>query len=242
MNERVFLLNPLGPSNSGSDAEALTREYLCSQPYSKPISLQEGLLVAMENAIEMTRVISQCLVSDTLEVIDRAGAGAQGIHDQENVLTAGLVSPSVTGQVLRGAIELPGALGRIGDKLESILSCCRIKAQKHVPFSERAHADLDQLFEFLLEMMTNVHGALVTPSVGLLAHTVSRGNEVSLELHGFRLFHWVRLKSGFCAPQASPLYLDLLDSVKTINEYLAQFCVTLLELGTASGVMFRKLC
>jgi Na+/phosphate symporter len=240
MNEQGVFLNPLHSVSASLSTETIRLDAQYKRSVPEPVSLQTGLLVMIDKAIDVTKILSKCMDNGAYERLDKAAVSVQGIHYQEKVLTAGLVSPNMSGQMLKGAIELPGSLERIGDMLECIANCYRVKSQNHITFSDRAHAELDQLFAFLLDRMINLRDALETPNQVLLDHIIFHGEEVSRALHSFRFAHWVRLKAGFCAPHASSIYLDLLDSMKTINEYLIRICVALQELGTASSILFRK--
>jgi len=234
MNEKQLFFNPFRMTSPELNAEAHSLEDLHNQPISEPLPLQEGLLAISNKVIEITRLLSKCTVSGTQEQIDTCESMAQEVHQQGKVLTSRMVSSNTGRDLLKGLIELPDSVDRIDDMLESILNCYRIKTHDNVPFSDSAQAELDQLFAFVLDMMINIHDALETPSKLLLEHIISLGNKVSQMLLDFGFANRERLEAGFCAPLASSIYSDLLDSMKKINEYLIKICVTLLELGTVS--------
>jgi hypothetical protein len=235
-SERLF--DSYAPIMPKLNADPYRLECLGEQPRSEALPLQAGLLVMVNKAIDVTRLLPKCMISGEQDYINISESATLEIHCQEHALTAGLLSATINRQLVKGVIELPGDLERIGQMLRSILSCFQIKAQNSIPFSDRAYAELDQLFAFLLNMMANLKDELATPNEVLLEHIISCGKKVSQALIEFRFAHWVRLKTGFCALHASSIYLDLLDSMKTINEYLVRICVALLELGTACSVLF----
>ncbi len=117
--------------------------------------------------------------------------------------------------------------------LESILKCCHVRAGEGVPITATGCTELDQLFSALLDMMVHLRDAFVSPEKELLEHVLSRGKDLSRLLRDFRSAHWVRLAAGLCTPEGSSLYLDLFDSIKSINEYLAKICITFLEMGAS---------
>jgi hypothetical protein len=47
--------------------------------------------------------------------------------------------------MLKGLMRFPYRMKRVGDMPEAILHCCKIKALDRVPFTDKAHAELDQL-------------------------------------------------------------------------------------------------
>ncbi len=240
MKEHQAFGDSFSPLMPNLNAEAFRVEHLSNHRLSEPVLLQAGLLVMVNKAIDVTLLLPKCIISGQQDHMNISESATREIRYQGHALTAGLLSANINGQLVKRVIELPGNLQRIGHMLESILNCCRIKAQDRIPLSDRAHAELDQLFAFQLDMMANLKDELETPNEVLLEHIISCGKKVTQALAEFRFAHWVRLKTGFCAPHASFIYLDLLDSMKTINEYLVRICVALLELGTASSVLFRK--
>jgi Na+/phosphate symporter len=235
MKHKEVFFNPFRMLSPRLDAEAVRIEELYEKPVSESVSLEEGLLIMISKLIEMTRELSKCVLTEATHQMDRCEELASEVHEQEKILTRGLVSSDVEQDLLKGIIRFPFRLERIGDMLESILKCCRIKAEKRVPFSDKAYAELEQLFSVLLDMMINMRDALRTPNKVLLETILAEGKHLSGLLDEFKMAHWERLEAGFCAPEASSVYRDILDSIKWSNEYLERMCATLLELGDRSS-------
>ena len=120
--------------------------------------------------------------------------------------------------------------------LESILNCCRAKARFGIPFSEKAYWELDQLFQVLTEMMINLRDAFVTPNKVVLDTIVSDGKKLGDMLEDFKVAHWMRLEAGFCTVEGSSMYRDMLDSIKSINEYMVKMSKTLLDCDQNSSL------
>jgi Na+/phosphate symporter len=202
MKEKALFFDPFRIISPGLNAEALRLEDLHGRPVSEPVSLQEGLLVMSSKIIEMIRLLSKCVVSGSQKQMDACESLAKQVHEQEKVLTTDLVSSKLRTDLLKGLIRFPYRMERIGDMLDTILNCCRISAGEGLPFTDKAHAELDQLFAFLLEMMTNLRDAFVTPNKFILEHTMSQSKKLGQMLLDFRLAHWKRLEGGFCSPHA----------------------------------------
>ncbi|MEJ2717610.1 MAG: hypothetical protein P8182_10790 [Deltaproteobacteria bacterium] len=235
MKHREVFFNPFRMLSPRLHAEAMRIEELYEKPVSESVSLEEGLLIMISKLIEMTQLLSKCVVSGADHQMDRCAELASDVHDQEKILTRGLVTSDVEKDLLTGVIRFPYRLERIGDMLESVLNCCRIKAEKGIPFSDKAYAELEQLFAALLEMMVNMRDAFTTPNKVLLEAILAEGTNLSELVEEFKLAHWARLEAGFCAPEASSVYRDMLDSIKWTTEYLERMSATLLELGDTSA-------
>jgi Na+/phosphate symporter len=83
----------------------------------------------------------------------------------------------------------------------------------------------------LLDMMNNLRDAFRTPNKLLLESIISQGRQLTEMLEDSRLAHWERMEAGFCSPRASSVFLEVLDSMKLMNEYVQKMCNTLIELG-----------
>jgi Na+/phosphate symporter len=235
MKEKSVFFNPFRIISPGLNAGALRLKDLHTRPVSEPIPLQEGLLVMSSKVIEMIELLSKSVVTGAQKQMTACESLAQEVHQQEKVLTTDLVSSKLRPDLLNGLIRFPYRIERIGDMLEAILNCCRIKAQDGIPFTDKAYEELDQLFAFLSEMTTNLRDAFVTPNKILLEHIMSDSKKLDQMLLDFRFAHWRRLEGGFCSPRSSSTYLAILDSIAAINEYLKKMSATLLELGTTSS-------
>jgi Na+/phosphate symporter len=233
MKDQRIVVNPFRMMSPKLDSEAVRIEEFHEKPFSESVALQEGLLIMVSKTVEMTRLLSKCIISGSRAQMDACEALAKDVHEQEKVLTRNLISSGVKTARLSDVIRFPYRLERVGDLLESILKCCRIKARDGIPFSEKAHAEIDDIFAILTEMLVNLRDAFLTTNRFLLEHILANGKNLSQALQDARLAHWERLERGFSAPQASSLYLDILDSVTAINEYVSKMCDRLVVLAEA---------
>lgn len=235
MKEKSVFFNPFRMMSPKLDAEAVRIGELHKEPFSESISLEKGLLIMISKVIEMTRLLSKALFSGSKSQMDACESLAKELGRQEKALTRNLVSSGLKPELLTGLIRFPFRVERIGDMLESVLNCSRMKARDGVPFSDKAHEELDQIFSVLVDMMGNFRDAIITPNKVVLEHIVSQSSELGHLLDDARLAHWTRLEMALCSPDSSSLYLDILDSIKATNEYLQKMSQTLLELGTAGA-------
>jgi Na+/phosphate symporter len=236
MKEQHVFFNPFRMLSPKLNEEAERLEKMHDVPVQQSVSLEEGLLVMISKLIEMNRLLSKSVFPGSRDLMDRCAALAKEVHYQEKVLTRELLTSGLKGEVMKGLIRFPYRLERMGDMLESILGCCRIRARDDIPFSDRAHAELDQLFSILDEMMINLRDAFRLPNKVLLQAILAQSNTLAELLEEFKLAHWERLEGGYCAIEASSIYREILDSAKSVNEYIAKMSSTLLELGEAGPI------
>ncbi|MEJ2717324.1 MAG: hypothetical protein P8182_09325 [Deltaproteobacteria bacterium] len=231
MKDKEVLSNPLQELSPTLNPEELPLDKLHERSFSNSVSLLEGVLIMISKIIEITRSLSECVHECHASTMERCGSLAQDVHKQEQVLTRIIVSSEVSPELRTGLINFPYRLERIGDMLESVLKCCRTKAMQSIHFSEPAHRDLDQFFDSLLTTMVDLRDALVTPKRAALEVIRADGQRIDLLFEAFREAHWQRLERGVCAVEASSTFRDILDSLKSVNEYLVKIGTKMLELG-----------
>jgi len=231
MKEKHVFFNPFRLISPKLDSEASRLEELYESPPADVSCLEEGLLVMLSKLIEMTDIAHKSLVMYDPDKMKKCEHLATEIHQEEKTLTGDLVcSPATTGEVLRALVLFPGRLERVGDLLESTINVARIKSRDGIPFSDKAFAELDQLFGLFVDVLKHCRDAIVTVNPTLLAHLAVQQKQVAQMTLDFALAHEDRLLGGLCSPKASSLYLDILDSIKGANEHLTKMVDALLSL------------
>jgi Na+/phosphate symporter len=195
-------------------------------PCVDSVSIAEDLTIMIGHIEDMTRLLPACIVNCRSSQMDECESLAEEVRRQAKILTRKLVCTHSTNGLPKGLIRFPLRLERIADELDSILTCCRIKARDAIEFSDAAHGELHQVLAILLEMLENLRHVMATANREVLTHIMSQGEEVTLNLRNARFVHWIRLESGHCTPEAGSLFLDMLDSLKSSNEYVHKMAST----------------
>ena len=230
-NEELFY-NPFKMLSPKLTGEIEHMEGLYEKPVSDELSLQEGLLVMTSKLIEMCRMLSKCIVTGSEVQMARCETFVNEIRAQEKILTKEVLESNLKGKLMKGLIRFPYRLERISEMLESILLCCRDKAASGTPFSEKAHSELDQIFNVLMEMMVNLRDGFRAPNRVILEAVIAGGKRTAQLIEDSKLAHWERLEAGFCSVDASSVFRAILDSAKSANEYLVKLADTLLSLAS----------
>ncbi len=181
---------------------------------------------------EMADLIHKSLIIADSAKIERSELLAREIHDEEKGLTGDLVcSPATTGAVLKTVILFPGRLERAGDLLESLINVAKIKARDGILFSDKALAELNDLFELLKKILHDFGDLLVTRNRPLADHLLVEEKRLGQMTVDFALAHEDRLVEGICTPKASSLYLDILDSVKNVSLHIREMIESMLKIA-----------
>ncbi len=235
MTEKPFQINPFQVFSPQVDREVRRLEELREARVSESSTLQEGLISLLDKVIEMTEILSACTALGDGSGMDRCEYLYGEINREEKILTGYLVSSGMGLHAMKGVIRFPYRLKRVGDLLEIILRCFRYRAGGGIPLSDKAKLELDQVFTILLGMMGHLRDGFVSPSQDLLTDLSRRSKTLSEILDYFRSEHWERVEAGLCAPEASSMYREILDSVKWTNQYLEKMSLDLLTLWESAS-------
>jgi len=225
-----FIVNPFRVLSPSVDAEVLRLKDLHRRRVSESSTLQEGVLIMISKLIEMTRLVSECILTGDKVQMDACAALGMQLDEEERTLTRYLVSSGLSGDMWKGIIRFPYRLERIGDMLENIVYCCRTKVALAIPLSDDSGMEMQQLFALLLEMMEGLREGFTRPTKDLLETITAQSHDLKKLALDYRSAHWKRLEKGLCAPEAASFYGDILDSATMAADYLEKMCVSLLSL------------
>jgi Na+/phosphate symporter len=117
---------------------------------------------------------------------------------------------------------VPVHLERIGDNIELLGRALTTVIREGIPFTERAVRELNTLFARAIELLECGRDVLLTQNRILLRHMQIEGQRYEELVNEYALFHQQRLIEGLCLPQASSLFVALLDYLKGITGHIGQ--------------------
>ena len=236
MKDQRLVWNPFRIMSPKLHAELGRLEEMHEVTVSEEQAPGEALLIMISKLIEMGKILSDWFAAESSAKLEACERLAEEVRRAEKQATSGLVdSSSVIGQNLfKIVVRFPSRVERIGGMCENILNCCRIKSKEGIPFSDKALGELSGIFALALDMLTNLRDCLVIPNKVLLMHIKVQGQKLAQLVEDARFAHWNRLEAGFCAPAASSIYLEILDSFKFINEYIKKMDESLMEIVEGS--------
>jgi phosphate:Na+ symporter len=205
------------------------REPKISESYTP----QEGFLIMLGKLVEMCKILSQSFSAPDVGQLSECDRLSEEVHKWEGVVTKNLMAAQSTigSNIFKLVVRFPVRLERIGDMFHNILTCARIKAKEGIPFSDKALGELSEIFSIIIEMLINVRDSVVIRNPVLLGHIKNQRDTLAQKLLDARFAHWERVEAGFCSAQASPIYLDILDSLTAANEYLGKICDSLIAIS-----------
>jgi Na+/phosphate symporter len=229
MSEKPFYENPFETESAKVTAEVARLQAEHGKRIMQSPVFREGVVGMIRRLLEMNRLLSESFLTDNTSLLDQCQRLATEIHQEENALTGYILHCGARGESCEGVIRLPYRLERIGDMLEDVLHCCRIKIDRDIPFSLQAKEEVGELLLQLEHMMDSLRDAFVSQDRDPLEEMIGKGKRLAQVLEDFKSAHWMRVEKGTTAPEASSLFREILDSVKWTNEYLEKLCTSLRE-------------
>jgi hypothetical protein len=101
----------------------------------------------------------------------------------------------------------------------ALLASVSTMLEEAVPFTERAMREVNSLFDKGLELLECARDALITENRVLVRHILAASAQHSQLASDYALAHQLRLAEGVCMPQASAVYLGMLEHLKGVGRH-----------------------
>jgi Na+/phosphate symporter len=111
----------------------------------------------------------------------------------------------------------------MGLALENLISKMETKVELKILFSEKALAEIKELYTILEKQFRDTKDYIATKNPVLKEEVKAGWEKIFKLLDEYAIVHQNRLITGVCVPQASYLYLDMVDSIKRISRGLIDF-------------------
>jgi len=150
------------------------------------------------------------------------GELARKIKALEEELT--ILVGKVSGDQRAALIRLQSVLTHLqmmGDNLLELAQPIGRKMKEGILFSDKAVSQANQLFDRLTGILRSILDTLKTDNDFLKSYVLEEGQRLTQDCNDFATEHEARLIEGLCLPQAAPLFLALLDAMRTMGQRAA---------------------
>ena len=148
------------------------------------------------------------------------GELAQEITNTEDNLES--LSAKASGNQRTSVLRLQSVLTHlrmVGDNLLELSTPIGRKMRESILFSDKAVAQANQLFDHLTGILRSILDTLKTDNDFLKRYVTEEGQRLTQACNDFATEHEARLIEGLCLPQAAPLFLALLNAMRTIGQH-----------------------
>ena len=190
--------------------------------------IEKELIKILNYAKEMLDMICKGFRIHNLESLkDIEGIGMK-LHKESTDLTKSLLEEK-SEEGIKHFIPIPGHLDKIGDGLDRLFNSVKKKTREDVLFSDKSVSEAYKLFDETLEMLTCLSDCITTCNRVLAEHIDSNGKKLCELADEYAIFHEDRLISGVCTPKSAPIYLDILDSFKSVIWHIREITRNILK-------------
>lgn len=156
----------------------------------------------------------------------------RAVSEQEKLLVKRLTpAAAVAGWARRPdpeGIFIPLHLERVSDCLQLFSRAVRKKMLRDgVLFTARARHEILTLLDRALEILECVRDALRTGNRALVRHVLDESERYAQAASEYARFHEQRLIEGVCLPDASSVYLAMIDELKGVEWHTRQVALKL---------------
>jgi Na+/phosphate symporter len=168
-----------------------------------------------------------------VDLIDEAKKVSPVIHTEGNelrkLLSDKAKEPYVNKELIKSLMSIVGSIEMAVTGLDAVLQHVRAKISEGILFSDKAVSEIRHLFKETLDILKTANDTLVTKNEVLMKYVVDKYKNLDEIVDGYAEGHEERLIKGLCQPQASPVYLNIMDSIMTVVWHVKQALVKLFE-------------
>ena len=178
-----------------------------------------------------SEILGGCIdgfLKHNIELINKSEKQGKELHYEETdivntlVEKAKLTSSAKERKYISGLITVGNHIELIEDNVLNLLGSIRKKIEDSMLFSDKAVDELNYLFSNTKGILKSTADALVTKNRIIGKHILAEEEEVRQKACNFETVHEDRMISGVCVPDASRLYIDMVNSIREINWHVRQ--------------------
>ena len=175
---------------------------------------------------EMLEMTFQAFRKSTEKSIKEAEEVRNEVQRYSSEMTRFLVAKSsaaTTGKEwVKPYISIVSSFDRMGYNMDGILDRLKKKVQEQMLFTDRAIKEINDVFQEAMNLLENLPDLILTQNKLLAQQMGEKGKLIFKMADQYSEEHEQRLIEGVCVPKSSPLYLDILFSLKGIIVHILE--------------------
>jgi phosphate:Na+ symporter len=184
-------------------------------------AVNNDLLGMLNHTKEMLELLDKGFKKHNLEYLEKVDGLETNLYkDSETLLKSLLDEKDATG--IKHLIPIPEHFNSIGKGLDKMFNAINKKVTDGILFSDKSVTEANKLFSELQELLNSLGDCVNACSGTLVEHICSSVKELCERADEYAIFHEDRLISGVCTPKNAPIYLDILDSFKSIAWHVGE--------------------
>lgn len=138
------------------------------------------------------------------------------------LLSKKAAEPDANWELVKSLMPIVSSIEMAVTGLDATLQHVRAKINEGVLFSDKATGEVRHLFKETIDILKTVGDTLVTRNKVNMEYVVSKYKNLHEIMDAYAEGHEERLIKGLCQPQASIMYLNIMDSITTVVRHTKQ--------------------
>jgi Na+/phosphate symporter len=182
--------------------------------------MSEKMIKLCQSLIRMLDLAYQGFRKSSEKSIQEAEEFRKEVQQHSSELTLSLIgkssSPDKGKEWARPYLSIVSSFDRMGYNIDGILDRLKKMVRERIFFTDRAIKEVNDVFQETMGLLGNLPDLILTQNRLLAQEMKVKGKQTLKKADGYSDEHEQRLIAGVCVPKASPIYLDILVSLKGI--------------------------
>lgn len=177
--------------------------------------IKNNTLVVLNHTEEMFEMIYEGFRKHDLSSIGKVEEIEEKLYkDSEGLLKSILRERS--NEDIKHFIPVPEHFDRMGKGLNKLFNATKRKIRSGILFSDKSVKESYKLFDETLVLLNSVGDCIRTSNGDLAKNLDGNGKRLCELADEYAIFHEDRLIAGVCTPKSAPVYLDILESFRSV--------------------------
>ncbi len=181
--------------------------------------IRHDTLGMINHTKEMLEMIYEGFRKHSLESLGKVEENETKLHNNSECLLKSIHEKKPE-EGIKHLISVPEHFDGIGKGLNKLFNATKKKIGEDMLFSDKSIKETYKLFDETLVMLKSVSNCISTSNSDLAKHMDGNGKRLCELADEYAIFHEDRLIAGVCTPKSAPVYLDILESFRSVIWHL----------------------
>ncbi len=177
--------------------------------------IRHDTLGMINHTKEMLDMIYEGFRKHNLSSIGNVEEVEEKLHKDSECLLKSILGESSNEDIKRFT-PVPEYFDSIGKGLNTLFNATKKKIREDMLFSDKSVKETYKLFDETLVLLNSVSNCISTSNGDLAKHMDGNGKRLCELADEYAIFHEDRLIAGVCTPKSAPVYLDILESFRSV--------------------------
>lgn len=181
------------------------------------------------DTMECNDLLYAGLISDKMAALEAADKKLERIGEEAAALGGQIAKVRRTGIHAAHYITVPEHIIMVAQNMGRITVVLKKKIREGILFSDKAIAESGYIFERTSDILLHAKDMVLVHNTLVARHLVESERAIVNIANDFSTQHEERLIEGTCSPNASPLYLEMMDAFRAIALHARQAGMYLID-------------